>query len=65
MTSQPGKWFARLETELRLGVPGEVTLDALREQTFTSPLAPAGQRGAAAFCLHPGTKAVLPFAGAF
>jgi len=37
-------------------------LDAFGEQTFSAALPPPGQRGAAPFAPHPGTKTVLPFA---
>jgi hypothetical protein len=39
--------------------------DALGEQAFAAALSAACQRGAAPFCFHPGTKAMLAFACSF
>jgi len=39
-----------------------VTIDAFRQQTFASPLAPARERGASTFCPHPRPKTVLALA---
>ena len=39
-------------------------LDTLGQKPFPSSLPAAGEGGAAAFRLHPGTKTVLTFAGA-
>jgi hypothetical protein len=38
---------------------------AFWQQSFPSPLAPAGERGASAFGFHACAKAMLTFAGAF
>jgi hypothetical protein len=42
-----------------------VPLDALWQQAFAAALATACQRGASAFCLHPGTETMLAFACPF
>ncbi len=44
---------------------GEMNLDALRQQTFPAPLAPASQGCASALGFHPGTKAMLLLTGTF
>src|SRR5437870_2649539 len=48
-----------------LRVPRVMPLHALWQQSFPSALAPAGERGAAAFGFHACAKTVLVFARAF
>ena len=50
---------------LGLGVPGEMNFHALGQQPFASALTATGEGGAAAFRLHAGAKAMLPFASTF
>jgi hypothetical protein len=40
---------------------GEMDLDALRQEAFTSALAPPGESGAPTFSAHPRAKSVLLF----
>lgn len=55
----------RSRGELRLGMPGVVTLDSLRQKTFPAPLTASRKGGTAAFGSHARTKAVLTFASPF
>ena len=48
-----------------LGVPGEMAIHALREETLTSALAATGQSRASSFGRHARAEAVLAFTGAF
>jgi hypothetical protein len=42
-------------------MPGEMDLDALRQEALTAALAAPGEGGAPTFSAHPGTKSVLLF----
>ena len=48
---------------LRLGVPGVMNFDALRQEALTTALTTAGKNGATALGLHTGSETELAFTG--
>ena len=58
------KNVGEVKSRSSLRVPRVVALDAFREQTFATALAPAREGGATAFRLHARAKTMLTFARA-
>ena len=57
-----GRTRPAANSDLRLGVPGEVVLNAFRQKPLATALASTRERGATAFSSHAGAKTMLAFA---